>query len=61
MDDDLSSHPSLNAWLQSLQRLAAWMVRGNRYQDPPRPDAPTRVEHPNRISQPSRRPIPPRP
>ena len=29
MDDDLPIEPSLSGWHLSLQRLAAWITRGN--------------------------------
>ena len=61
MNDDLIAEPSYGAWRRSLQRVAAWLTRGNRAFEPPRPDAPDRVEQPSRSKEPSRLPIPPRP
>jgi hypothetical protein len=61
MDDDLPAQRSLSDWQRSLQRLAAWMTRGNRVREQSRPANPTRVEQPGRSSDASRRPIPPRP
>jgi hypothetical protein len=61
MDDDLPVQPSLSEWQRSLQRLAAWMTRGNRVREQSRPATPIRAEQSGRSSDAPRRPIPPRP
>ena len=61
MDDDPPAPPSLSEWQRSLQRLAAWMTRGNRVREQSRPATPIRVEQSGRSSDAPRRPIPPRP
>jgi hypothetical protein len=50
MDDDLPTQPSLSEWQRSLQRLAAWMTRGNRVREQSRPATPIRAEQSGRSS-----------
>ena len=61
MDDDLPIEPSLSGWHLSLQRVAAWMTRGNRVLDPGRQSSSARKAQRARNPGPSRQQLPPRP
>jgi hypothetical protein len=60
MDDDQPVEPSLTAWQRSLQRLAGWMVRFNRIEEPPLLEVGGRTPQLARDELPARRLVPPR-
>lgn len=61
MGNDLPAEPSLGGWQRSLQRLAAWMARGNRVPEVSRLESPARQAASARSDEPSRHLLPPRP